>query len=144
MMTLEELIASDPEPRELKRALAVKMRLQGMKHHQIQPVLGVHSSYISRWESRYKQEGVAGLRSKYKGSKGYLTQTQRQEVTDWIQQENQRTLWELIDYLEKHYEVVYGSLQSYYELLKQAEMSWHRGKKKVLDTTTKWCKNTTK
>ena len=45
MMTLEELIASDPEPRELKRALAVKMRLQGMKHHQIQPVLGVHSSY---------------------------------------------------------------------------------------------------
>ena len=143
-MTLEELIASDPEPRELKRALAVKMRLEGMKHHQIQPVLGVHSSYISRWESRYRQEGVAGLRSKYKGSKGYLTQAERQEVTVWIEQENQRTLWELIDHLEKHYGVVYSSLQSYYDLLKQAGMSWHRGKKKVLDTMTQWCKNTTK
>jgi transposase len=133
-MTLEELIMSNPEPRELKRALAVKMRLQGMKHDQIQPVLGVHSSYISRWESRYRQEGVAGLHSKYQGSRGYLTQTQRQEVTDWIQQENQRTLWELIDYLEKHYEVVYSSVQSYYDLLKQAGMSWHRGKKKVPNT----------
>jgi transposase len=120
MMTLEEMIASNPEPRELKRALAVKMRLEGMKHHQIQPVLGVHSSYISRWESRYRQEGVAGLRSKYQGSKGYLTQAERQEVTVWIEQENQRTLWELIDHLEKHYGVVYSSLQSYDDLLKQA------------------------
>jgi putative transposase len=144
MMTLEEMIAVASEPRELKRALAVKMRLQGLKHHQIQPILGVHSSYISRWESRYKQEGVAGLRSKYKGSTGYLTQAQRQEVMDWIQQENQRRLWELIDYLEKHYRVVYSSLQSYYDLLKQAGMSWHRGKKKVPDTMTQWYKNTTK
>lgn len=143
-MTLEELIASNPEPRELKRALAVKMRLQGMKHHQIQPVLGVHSSYISRWENRYQQEGVAGLRSKYKGSIGYLTQAQRQEVTDWIQQENQRTLWELIDYVEKQYGVVYSSLQSYYNLLQEAGMSWHRGKKKVPNTMMQWCKNTTK
>lgn len=143
-MTLEELIASNPEPRELKRALAVKMRLQGMKHHQIQPVLGVHSSYISRWENRYKQEGVAGLRSKYKGSIGYLTQAQRQEVTDWIQQENQRTLWELIDDVEKQYGVVYSSWQSYYNLLKEAGMSWHRGKKKVPNTMMQWCKNTTK
>ena len=31
-MTLEELIATQPDPRELKRALAVKMRVQGMKH----------------------------------------------------------------------------------------------------------------
>lgn len=144
MMTLEELIASDPEPRELKRALAVKMRLQGMKHHQIQPVLGVHSSYISRWESRYRQEGVTGLRSKYKGSKGYLTQAQRQQVKDWIKQEKQRRLWELIDDLEKQYGVVYSSLQSYYDFLKQAGMSWHRGKKKVPDTMMQWYKNTTR
>lgn len=47
-MTLEKLIASNPDPRELKRALAVKMRIQGLKHREIQPVLGVQSSYISR------------------------------------------------------------------------------------------------
>ena len=72
-MTLEELIASNPDPRELKRALAVKMRIQGHKHREIQPVLGVHSSYISRWESRYQEQGVAGLRLKYRGSEGYLS-----------------------------------------------------------------------
>ena len=38
-MTLEKLIASNPDPRELKRVLAVKMRLQGMKHREIQEVL---------------------------------------------------------------------------------------------------------
>lgn len=115
-----------------------------MKHHQIQPILGVHSSYISRWESRYRQQGVAGLHSKYKGSKGYLTQAQRQQVKDWIKQEKQRTLWEVIDYLEKQYGLRYSSLQSYYDLLKQAGMSWHRGKKKVPNTMTQWCKNTTR
>ena len=144
MMTLEELIASNSEARELKRASALKMRCQGMKHHQIQPILGVHSSYISRWESRYRQQGVAGLHSKYKGSKGYLTQAQRQQVKDWIKQEKQRTLWEVIDDLEKQYGRRYSSLQSYYDLLKQAGMSWHRGKKKVPNTMTQWCKNTTR
>ena len=42
-MTLEELIASQPDPRELKRALAVKMRIHGMKHREIQEVLGVQA-----------------------------------------------------------------------------------------------------
>lgn len=142
-MTLEELISSNPDPRELKRALAVKMRLQGMKHDKIQAVLGVRSSYISRWESRYRQQGVAGLHSKYQGSQGYLTQTQRQEVTDSIRQQSHRSLWELMDYIQKHYGVVYSSLQSYYDLLKQAGMSWHRGKKKVPSTMKPWYENIT-
>ena len=42
-MTLEELIASNPDLKELKRALAVKMRIQIVKHREIQPVLGVYS-----------------------------------------------------------------------------------------------------
>ncbi|NET69465.1 MAG: helix-turn-helix domain-containing protein, partial [Moorea sp. SIO1G6] len=60
-MTLEELIASNRDPRELKLALAVKMRIQGLKHREIQAVLGVQSSYISRWEKRYREEGCSGL-----------------------------------------------------------------------------------
>ncbi|MEL7475683.1 MAG: helix-turn-helix domain-containing protein [Cyanobacteria bacterium J06555_12] len=70
-MTLEEFINSNPEPRELKRALAVKMRLEGMKHRQIQPILGVSSNYISRWEQRYREQGVQGLKLAHKGSQGY-------------------------------------------------------------------------
>ena len=34
-MTLEELIASNLDPRELKRALAIKIRIQGHKHRLI-------------------------------------------------------------------------------------------------------------
>ena len=160
-MTLEELIASNPDPRELKRALAVKMRMQGLKHREIQPVLGVHSSYISRWESRYREQGVAGLRLGHQGSSGYLSETQRQAVIDWIKQTPQRTLWEVIDYIEYSYGVVYRSLQSYYELLKSAGMSWHQGRKadatqpslhggwnahqaKVPDLMNLWCSSTTK
>ncbi len=57
-MTLEELIASNPDPRELKRALVVKMRIQGMKHREVRAILSVHSSYLSRWEKKYPTEGV--------------------------------------------------------------------------------------
>ena len=96
-MTLEELTASNPDPRELKRALAVKMRIQGLKHREIQPVRGVHSSYISRWQSRYRKQGVAGLRLQYRGSRGYLNPTQKTAVIEWMGQKNPRTLREVID-----------------------------------------------
>lgn len=138
-MTLEELIASNPDPRELKRALAVKMRIQGLKHREIQAVLGVQSSYISRWESRYREQGCSGLRLGHKGSSGYLSNSQRQAVIEWIKQKTQRTLWELVDYLEHSYGVVYRSLQSYYDLLKSAGMSWHQGRKKVPSMMNLWC-----
>lgn len=143
-MTLEELIASNPDPRELKRALAVKMRIQGLKHREIQAVLGVQSSYISRWERRYREEGLAGLSLRHKGSSGYLSNSQRQAVIEWIKQETQRNLWELVDHVEHVYGVVYRSLQSYYDLLKSAGMSWHQGRKKIPSMMNLWCSSTTK
>lgn len=143
-MTLEELIASNPDPRELKRALAVKMRIQGLKHREIQAVLGVQSSYISRWERRYREEGLAGLSLRHKGSSGYLSNSQRQAVIEWIKLKTQRNLWELVDHIEHVYGVVYRSLQSYYDLLKSAGMSWHQGEKKVPSMMNLWCSSTTK
>ena len=143
-MTLDELIGSNPDPRELKRALVVKMREEGWKHHQIQSVLGVQSSYISRWAKRYREQGISGLRLGYQGSSGYLSSEQRQSVIDWIGQESQRNLWEVIEHVESMYGVTYRSLQSYYDLLKSAGMSWHQGQKKALDTMNLWCSNTTR
>lgn len=143
-MTIDEFIASNPDPRELKRALAVRMRLQGMKHKQIQPVLGVASSYISRWQQAYQQQGVEGFRLAHKGSVGYLNQSERTAVIDWIAQQPQRTLSEVIDHIEQHYQVLYRSLESYYALLKAAGMSWHQGRKKVPSTTSVWSMSTTK
>lgn len=140
-MTIKEFIASNPDPRELKRALAVNMRLEGMKHKDIQAVLGVASSYISRWEQGYREHGVGGLRLGHKGSTGYLDESQRDAVLCWIQSESQRTLWELIDYIEQEYHVHYRSLESYYTLLKRAGMSWQKGQKKAPNTTSLWCKS---
>ncbi len=143
-MTLDEFIASNPEPRELKRALAVKMRLEQMKHRQIQPVLGVSSNYISRWEQRYREQGVEGLKLAHKGSQGYLSEEQRQAVIAWIAQDTQRNLWDVIEHIESSCGVRYRSLQSYYDLLKSAGMSWHQGQKKAPNTINLWCSNTTK
>ena len=75
-MTLEKLIASNPDPREVKRALAVKMRIQGLKHREIQPILGIYSSYISRCKKRNREQGVVGLRLVYQGGTGYLSERQ--------------------------------------------------------------------
>lgn len=132
-MTLEELIKSNPDPRELKRALAVKMRLQGMKHREIQQVLAVHSSYISRWEKKFQEGGVEKIRLGHKGSKGYLDETKRIAVTEWIRQKSERNLWEVIDHLESSYGIIYRSMQSYYQLLKSAGMSWQKGRKSGCD-----------
>ncbi len=46
-MTIDKFIASNPDCRELKRALAVKMQLEGMQHRQIQSILGIVSRYDS-------------------------------------------------------------------------------------------------
>jgi transposase len=143
-MTLEEFIASNPDPRELKRALTVQMRLQEMKHHEIQPILGVSSNYISRWEGRYREQGIAGLRLGYKGSKGFLGKRERQAVVEWIAQEKQRTVTEVVEHIAQNYGVIYRSVQSYYDLLKSAGMSWHKGRKKVPGMMHLWCTSITK
>ncbi|AOY80176.1 helix-turn-helix domain containing protein [Moorena producens JHB] len=52
------------------------MRIQGLKHREIQAVLGVQSSYISRWEKRYREEGSSGLSLRHKGSSGYLSHSE--------------------------------------------------------------------
>ena len=122
-MTLEELIASQPDHRELKRALVVKMRIKGMKH---------------------REKGIEGILLKHKGSRGYLNQEERRAVRDWIQEKKQRTLWDVIEHIKQKYKIVDRSMQSYYDLLKEAGMSWHKGRKKVPDTMSLWCSNTTK
>ena len=143
-MNLEDFIASNPDPRELKRAIAVRMREQGFKHRAIQATLGASSGYISEWEQRYREFGVEGLRLGHKGSSGYLNKAQRQEIIEWLQQEKQRNLEDLVEYIQENYEITYKSLQSYYELLHQAGMSWHKGAKKVPNKTQQQWQSTIK
>ena len=126
MDALSQFIQSNPDPRELKRALAVQMVQQNHKHREIQAILQVSSGFISKWTQAFKQQGVKGLQLRHIGSVGYLTHQQRQAVIDWLKQKNYWNLQELQTHIEEHYEVVFESNQSYYELFAQAGISWKK------------------
>ncbi len=127
---LHELLQSNPDPRELKRAVAVQMFLKGYRHREIQEILGVSSGFISKWTQLYQQLGVSGLRLGYQGSSGYLAPEQRQAVISWLQSKNYWNLAELQGHIQDEYDVMFGSKQSYYTLFEQAGISWKKTQKR--------------
>lgn len=130
---MEELIAfiqGNPDPRELKRALAVQMVMQNYTHCQVGEILQVSVGFVNKWKYTFLEDGVTGLKLKHKGSKGYLTVVQHKTVIDWLKQKNYWHLDELKAYLEDSFAVVFESNQSYYELFKQANISWKKTQKK--------------
>lgn len=130
MDQLSQFIQENPDPRELKRALAVQMVRQDYRHREIQGVLQVSSGFISKWTQAFKQQGFEGLRLQHKGSAGYLDTKQRLAVLEWLEQKNYWDLQELQAYLEDSYRVVFRSLQSYYELFHAAGISWKKTQKR--------------
>lgn len=120
---LTQLIQSNPHPRELKRALAVKMVMQDYTYFEIRDVLQVSIGFISKWKQAFEQQGVRGLLLKYRGTTGYLDLKQRQAVVDWLQQKKQWKLLDLQQHIEDSYNVVFASHQSYYDLFKAAGVS---------------------
>lgn len=126
METLEQFIASNPEPMELKRALAVQMSQRGQRYRDIRDILQVSLGFISASRQRYDRSGVAGLRLQYWGTVGYLSDEQKQDLFRWLDEQDNWTLEEVINHIEDEYEVVYQSLQSYYALLQQAGFSWKK------------------
>jgi len=129
MEDLCELIQSNPDPRELKRALAVQMVMQEYSYFEIRDVLQVSVGFISKWKQMYEEQGIAGLRLKYQGSNAYLSAAARLEVISWLQQKNHWNLLQLQHHIEDNYEVVFASNQSYYDLFKQAGISWKKTQK---------------
>lgn len=127
---LNEFIQSNPDPRELKRAIAVEMFVQGYKHREIQEILGVSSGFISKWTQLYEQMNVCGLRLGYVGSVGYLEPWQRQAVLTWLQTKNYWDLAELQGHIQDESDVVFDSKQSYYTLFEQAGISWKKTQKR--------------
>jgi putative transposase len=126
MKTLEQFIQSNPQPRELKRALAVQMSQRGHSYREIRDVLQVSIGFVTACTQRYAAAGVEGLKSNYWGTQGYLNAQQKQEVLGWLTQKDTWTMEEVIEHLEDTYEVVYQSQQTYYALLKQAGFSWKK------------------
>ena len=126
---LSQFIDANPDARELKRAVAVKMYLKGYKHREISEALGVSSGFISKWTERYEEFGVSGLKLGYRGSLGYLEPEQRQQALNWLKSKNYWNLAELQGYIEQEYDVVFDSKQSYYTLFEQAGISWKKTQK---------------
>ena len=126
---LTKFIETNPDARELKRALAVKMALQREPHSQIKKFLGMHPSCITNWKKRFLAQGLEGIKLGYQGSKGYLTPQSRAEVISWLKDKNYWNLDELVTHLDEKYGVIYQSKQSYYELLSAADISWKKSQK---------------
>lgn len=126
---LESFIQSNPDPRELKRAIAVRMSFKGYKHRQIQESLSVSSGFISKWTQIFAMKGLSALKLAHKGSAGYLTKEQHSAIIDWLQKKNYWNLEELKAHLEDEYGVVFKSQQSYYDIFSEAGLSWKKTQK---------------
>jgi len=129
MLSLEEIISNSKDSREVKRAVAVKMIIKGFLVKEIELILQVKRSFISKWKLIYETEGAPALLLKYKGKQSYLTPDMRKKVLAFITQKNTFSVDELRDYLEENYNVVYKSKQSYYNLLQAGGLSWKRTEK---------------
>ena len=128
--SLDTFIASNPDSRELKRALAVKMSLSQYTHQQIQDILGVTSGFISKWNQRYLASGIEELGLAHRGSEPYLSAHQHRQVLDWLGQKTKTSVSELAGYIDQQFDVHFKSRQSYYDLLGEAKISWKKSQPK--------------
>jgi putative transposase len=130
MEELDTFIESNRDPRELKRGLAVKMTLGGYKHREISQILQVSSGFISKWKQEYILKGIEALKLNHQGSKGYLKETEKQQVLNWLETKNQWNLNELEYYIARKFGVTFAAPSSYYDLFHHAGISWKKSQKK--------------
>jgi putative transposase len=129
---LEDLASRSPKPLEVKRGIAVKQDLAGKSRNLIADVLSVSVKFISKWRLIYDEYGVNGLVSTYQGGspRSFLDEEQKSETLLHIRSHEVFGLSDLAAYLQSKHGVVYKSLQSYYDLLHEARMSWHKSQKR--------------
>jgi putative transposase len=121
IQVLDQWIKKNSEPRELKRAMVVKLTLQGLNYNSIANYLNVSNGFISKWNKRFKESGIEGLKLSYKGSSGYLTKQQKQDVINWLNKNDNQGLEKIKCYLREKYGINFKSNSSYYNLIKEAQ-----------------------
>ena len=124
MSSLNDIIGS--MDLEAKIAIAVNMYIKGIDTKDICNSLNVSNSFVSKWKVIYENEGSGGLRVKYEGGAGYLTEQERSDVIFHFSDKHHCSVKEVRDYIESNYGVVYRSKQSYYDIMREAGLSWHR------------------
>ena len=124
---LTDFIKSNPNEKEMRRALAVKLAIEGYRYRQISKILAVSVGFITKWSQAFKSGGLTALKSSYRGGKGYLNPNERQAVIQWLIEQKTWDISDLEVYLIEKYDVVFQSRQSYYQLLKEARITWQKG-----------------
>lgn len=127
---IDQFLKSTKEAKEVKRALAVKLSLQRKPSREIQELLQVSQSFISQWKNRAIFDGVESLRLQYKGSQGYLSSSEKEEVLQWLKSQDYWRIEDLQIHLEREYNVVFESNQSYYDIFHEAKVNWKKSQKK--------------
>lgn len=126
---LNDFISSNPDPRELKRALAVKFIKLGKRYREIMELLNVSLGFISKWQHIYEAQGTDGLKLGYEGRASYLNPEETEAVIQWLKTGEYWTLEQLRTHLRQEYGVEYKARRSYYDLLKRARISWKKTQK---------------
>lgn len=129
MTSLDEVINTSQDVREVKRALSVKMLQHGITPGQIHSLLNVSVQYVSKWKMQYKADGVSSLLLAYKGKESYLNAYQESAIVQWIQSHKTLSIEQLVEHITQNYGVTYKSKQSYYHVLDLGGMSFHRSEK---------------
>lgn len=126
---LTAFLAEKRDSREYRRALAVKLALQGYLYEAISDMLDVTPGFVSQAKQAYQIQGTAGLTLKYQGSQSYLSASQRQAVIEWLKKEQEWSVERLHAHIETTYGVVFQSRQSYYQLLADAGITYKQAQR---------------
>jgi putative transposase len=118
------------KPLEIKRAMAVRMSVCGYSRAEIAEVLNVSVQFVDKWKAIYFQQGVDGLKLGYRGSQGYLSPEERQQIIAYIKAQDSFTVSELREHIKTHYAVEYNSLKSYSDLLHAGGFGYRKNAKK--------------
>lgn len=129
---LDDLISNSPKSAEVQRGIAVKQDLLGKKRSEIASILDKTEAFISKWRLIYNEYGVNGLQSMHQGGKSQslLSAEERSAILLHIQSHEVFGPVELMEHIHWMYGVKFKSMQSYYNLLHEAGMSWHKSQKR--------------
>src|SRR5690242_7203398 len=95
---LEAFLTEERDARVYKRAIAVKMALNGYLYDIICDILHVSPGFISQWKKAYTESGIDGLRLNYHGPTPFLDLNEKQSVITWLHEQQSWDLEQLKTY----------------------------------------------
>ena len=107
---LRTALKSESDSRLYKRLLILERLHAGLTATQLSKAFNVSDRTIRTYVKSYREGGLAGLLTlKHKGSKGFLTKKQQEELKVHIQSARYRSAKEIADYIKEKYGVKYAS-----------------------------------